>query len=240
VSAHANADDHHHHHSMRPEDWPDDVQVGTASVGKVGMWIFLLTDALMFAGFLLAYGILRGEQAASVNGELIEYWRCSAELMAQGVDCIAPEPVLGINFTAALTFLLICSSVSMVMAYAACVEKDRAGTLKWLGLTILGGVLFLCGQYDEYFGLLFSHGLINEGLIFGQSTYATTFYLITGFHGCHVLTGVIYLSVMWVRVWMGKYDDGNYDHIEILGLFWHFVDLIWILVFTLVYLVPIE
>jgi len=239
VSAHANADDHHHH-SMRPEDWPDDDQVGTASVGKVGMWIFLLTDALMFAGFLLAYGILRGEQAASVNGELIEYWRCSKEIMAQGVDCIGPEPELGINFTAALTFLLICSSVSMVMAYAACVEKDRAGTLKWLGLTIIGGALFLCGQMYEYFGFgMEGHGLVPLGLIWGQSAYANTFYLITSFHGCHVLTGVIYLSVMWVRVWMGKYDDGNYDHIEILGLFWHFVDLIWILVFTLVYLIPL-
>ena len=238
MSAHAAADDHHHH-KVRPEDWPDEAFHGKASVGKVGMWIFLLSDALMFAGFLLAYGILRGGQAVEVDGQLIEYWRCTEEVLAQGVKCVGPEPFLGIEFTAALTFLLICSSVSMVMAYAACVEGDRKGTLKWLGLTILGGALFLVGQYDEYFGLVFAHGLTNEGLIFGQSSYATTFYIITSFHGCHVLTGVLYLSVIWIRYWMGKYDDGNYDHMEIVGLFWHFVDLVWILVFTLVYLIPL-
>ena len=206
---------------------------GKASVGKVGMWIFLLSDALMFAGFLLVYGILRGGA---------EHWNCTEALFEAGKcspDLTAPEPLLGINFTAALTFLLICSSVTMVLAYAEIVEKNRKGALKFLGLTIIGGALFLVGQYDEYFGLVISHGLLNEGLNWGESHYATTFYLITSFHGCHVATGVLYLSVMWIRIYMGKYDDGNYDHIEIAGLFWHFVDLIWILVFTLVYLVPL-
>ena len=216
---HAAAADHHHHAKPRPEDWPVEEFYAKASIGKIGMWIFLISDALMFAGFLLAYGILRGQS---------EVWRHGN------------EPILGINFTACLTFLLICSSVSMVMAYAAVVERDRKGALKWLGLTILCGALFLVGQYDEYFGLVVSHGLTNEGLIFGHSHYASTFYLITSFHGAHVFTGVTYLSVMWFRLWRGKYDDGNYDHIEIAGLFWHFVDLVWILVFTLVYLIPLE
>ncbi len=113
-----------------PEEWPEDHHFGKASAGKVGMWIFLLSDALTFAGFLLAYGILRAS-----------------------TDVWIPEglPELGINFTAGLTFLLICSSITMVLAYAAVVEKNRAEALKFLGLTILGGALFLCGQYYEYF-----------------------------------------------------------------------------------------
>ena len=213
MSATAHAD----HHDHGPIEYPVDEQVGTASLGKLGMWIFLLSDAFSFGGLLLAYGILRGGS---------QVW----------IDPALKEPHLGINFTAALTFLLICSSVTMVLAHAACVEGDRKGTLKFLGLTILGGVLFLAGQYDEYFGLIFSHGLTNEGLKWGQSAYATTFYMITSFHGMHVLTGVIYLSVMWIRTYMGKYDHGNHNHIEIVGLFWHFVDLVWILVFTFIYL----
>lgn len=145
VSVYVNADDHHHHYSMRLEDWLYDEVVGKVSVGKVGMWIFLFFDVFMFAGFLLVYGILCGEQAAVVDGEIIEYWRCMAELFVQGVDCVVFELVLGIEFIAVLTFFLICFSVSMVMAYVACVEKDRQGILKWFGLMIIGGVLFLVG-----------------------------------------------------------------------------------------------
>jgi cytochrome c oxidase subunit 3 len=235
ADAAAHHDDHHHHAKPRPEEWPEEEFYGKASVGKVGMWIFLLSDALMFFGFLLAYGILRGSN---------EVWNCSEALFEAG-KC-APgqmvEPILGIEFTAILTFLLICSSVTMVLSYAAIVEKKKREALMYLGLTIIGGILFLCGQYQEYWGItpLLGHSLIPDGLVFGQSHYASTFYLITSFHGAHVFTGVCYLTVMWFRIWMGKYDDGNYDHIEICGLFWHFVDLVWILVFTLVYLIPLE
>ena len=212
MSATASAE---HHDEL--QEWPPDEHMGKASLGKIGMWIFLLSDAFSFGGLLIAYGILRGGSAV---------WH----------DPALKEPVLGINFTAGLTFLLICSSVTMVLAHAACVEGDRKGTMKFLALTILGGALFLAGQYDEYFGLLFSHGLTHEGLTFGNSAYASTFYLITSFHGLHVTTGVIYLTVMLIRTSMGKYDHGNANHIEILGLFWHFVDLVWILVFTFIYL----
>jgi len=205
MSATAAAEAAHHHDSLvGPPD-----EYGTATSGKIAMWIFLLSDAFSFSGFLLAYGILRGGA---------ETW-------------IQPgQPALGINFTAAMTFLLICSSVTMVLAHAACVEGNRRETMMFLALTILGGVLFLSGQAYEY-----TH-LSNEGLHFGDSHYASTFYCITGFHGLHVLTGVIYLTVMLLRTARGAYDDGNHNHIEIAGLFWHFVDLVWILVFTFLYL----
>jgi cytochrome c oxidase subunit 3 len=204
------------HGGHGPKAWPTDAHYGVASGGKIGMWIFLLSDALSFAGLLLAYGILRGGS---------KVWH----------DPALKEPILGINFTAGLTFLLICSSVTMVLAHAAAVEGKRKEAIRYLALTALGGALFLCGQYQEYFGI-WSHGLVHEGLHFGASHYATTFYVITSFHGMHVFTGTMYIVAILVRTMMGKYDNGNADHIEILGLFWHFVDLIWILVFTFIYL----
>jgi heme/copper-type cytochrome/quinol oxidase subunit 3 len=203
--------EHVAHHG--PREWPIDPHYGKASAGKIGMWIFLLSDALSFSGLLLAYGILRG--GATV-------WHHPG------------EPALGINFTAGLTFLLICSSVTMVLAFAAAVENHRKQTVLYLGLTAFGGVLFLCGQVYEYYHL------IHDGLRLGNSAYASTFYVVTSFHGMHVLTGVIYLTVILIQVARGGYLNGDYNRIEIVGLFWHFVDLIWIIVFTLIYLLPVE
>ncbi len=202
---------HDHHHDDRP--FPPDQFFGEATPGKIGMWIFLLSDALMFAGLLLAYGILRG-----------------------GSDVWHPpgQPRLGINFTAGLTFLLICSSVTMVLGYAAMVEGDRKKAVRFLLLTALGGILFLCGQYHEYFGI-WHPGLSKEGLDFGSSAYASTFYVTTSFHGAHVFSGVVILLITAFATWRGKTDAHD---IEAVGLFWHFVDLIWILVFTLIYLIP--
>ncbi len=219
-AAHHGAHGHGHGHGHdvqgdEHEHWPPDPQFGSASLGKIGMWFFLCSDALSFGGLLLAYGILRGQSTQWIN---------------------PGEPELGINFTAGLTFLLICSSVTMVLAHAAAVENKRKEMLLFLGLTIAGGALFLCGQYKEYFGIG-GPGLIEEGLVFGHSAYASTFYLITSFHGCHVLTGVIYLTVIFIRALLGQFDGGKHNHIEIAGLFWHFVDLVWINVLTFVYLV---
>jgi heme/copper-type cytochrome/quinol oxidase subunit 3 len=111
--------------------------------------------------------------------------------------------------------------------------------VKYLALTVLGGVLFLLGQVHEYFGIG-TAGLIEQGLVFGRSPRATTFFLVTSFHGFHVFSGVILLSVMLARTLAGKHDGGNHDAIEAAGLFWHFVDLVWILVFTVVYLIPMD
>lgn len=201
----------HGEHPHGPVSWPTDAQFGSATPGKIGMWIFLLSDAFSFSGLLLGYGLLRAGS---------HVWHH------------AGEPELGINFTAGLTFLLICSSVTMVLAHAAAVEGNRKQLVLFLCLTILGGVGFLLGQVHEY------SGLIREGLIFGHSDYANTFYVITSFHGCHVFAGVCYLTTILVGAMQGKFDHGNHGPVELVGLFWHFVDLVWILVFTLIYLVP--
>ncbi len=187
-----------------------EVHFGAASNGKIGMWVFLLTDGMGFAGLLLGYAILRAGSDVWPN----------------------PTERLGIPFTAVMTFVLICSSVTMVMALAGAQEKNRKALIGWLTATIVGGIFFLCGQVYEYTHLI--TGPHKMGISLDQ--FAGTFYIVTGFHGCHVLSGVIYLTVMLIRSIQNKADA---NLIEIAGLFWHFVDLVWILVFTFIYLLPI-
>ena len=196
--------------------WPPERLSGTASALKVGMWVFLISDALTFGGLLIAYAVLRAGSA--------RWWP-------------SDEPPLGINFTAGLTFLLICSSVTMVLAVGAAQRGRRQEASRFLYLTVVGGLLFLVGQAHEYFGGP-GPGLIARGLVFGRSARATTFYLITAFHGLHVLSGVILLLVTLVRTAVSWRRGVDADVVEAVGLFWHFVDLVWILVFTFLYLIP--
>jgi heme/copper-type cytochrome/quinol oxidase subunit 3 len=147
-----------------------------------------------------------------------------------------PSDVLGIVMTGVMTFLLICSSVTMVKALAACQDGDQRRMCTFLGLTILGGVIFLGMQAYEW-----TH-LIDEGMglsqnPWGSPQFGTTFFMTTGFHGCHVFGGVCYLSTILINGLRGKYTRTNYAPVETAGLYWHFVDLVWILVFTFVYLI---
>jgi heme/copper-type cytochrome/quinol oxidase subunit 3 len=202
-----------------------DEHFGEATDGKVGMWIFLLTDAFSFSGLLLAYAILR---AGSEHWPIYKDDACNIGA-ANHAHC---DVRLGIPFTAVMTFVLICSSVTMVLSLAAAQNRDRKGLLTWLGATIAGGTFFLCGQAYEY-----SH-LIHEGFTIQKDHMMATFFTVTGFHGMHVFTGVTYLTIIWIQAALfGKYTHGDYNNVEIAGLFWHFVDLVWILVFTFVYLI---
>lgn len=186
-----------------------------ASHAKVGMWIFLVTDALTFSGLLLGYGILRSKTP----------------------DWPVPSHYLGIALSSIATFLLICSSVTMVLAQAEGERRRPKAMLKYLLLTALGGAIFLGIQAYEYNHLAHSAGMSFANFLHGPPQFASTFFIITGFHGFHVFSGVVYLLFMAARTAMGKYDDGNVNQVEVAGLFWHFVDLVWILVFTLIYLI---
>jgi heme/copper-type cytochrome/quinol oxidase subunit 3 len=222
TSAAPPADSAAHAASTQPVAWPAERFMGRASALKLGMWIFLLSDAFSFGGLLISYGVLRAAAG--------RWWPPG-------------EPALGITFTAGLTFLLICSSVTMVMAVAAARVGQRRQTAGFLALTALGGLLFLLGQVHEYFGIG-GAGLLEHGLRLGGSHRATTFYVITSFHGFHVATGVVVLLVMLGRTLRAPAASAAgaarlpADAIESAGLFWHFVDLVWILVFTFVYLIP--
>ena len=194
-------------------DWPSDAQFGSATPGKIGMWIFLVSDAFSFAGLLLAYAMLRSGAPA---------WR------AQG------EPLLGVGFTAGLTMLLVCTSLTNVLGYLAAVEGRRRQAALFLALTALGGALFLLGQFQEWFGI-WAPGLVHEGLVFGRSARASTFFVTTGYHGLHVLIGVLYILAVLTQYLRGRAGP---HQIELLGLYWCFVDFVWVFVFSFLYLMP--
>ena len=195
-----------HHLCAEPVESP----LTPESWGKLGMWVFLAADAMSFGGLLAGYGALRyGDPTWPV-----------------------PSHILGIQLTALMTFLLICSSVTMVEALAAIRHGNQAGLRKFLALTILGGVLFLSLQAYEWNKLI-----VHEGQSIAKDNFGATFFILTGFHGCHVFSGVVYLSCILVRALTGAYSTANHNSVEIVALYWHFVDLIWILVFTFVYLI---
>lgn len=203
---------HDAHHTPNPLIGGVDPHFARATPGKIGMWIFLVTDAMSFSGFLIAYAVLRSK-----------------------LEWPNPAEHLGIFLSGIATFLLICSSVSMVLAIDACKARNREGMLNWLLITIIGGATFLGIQAYEYTHLV-SQGITLAGFTKGTPLFASTFYLVTGFHGLHVATGVGYLICEYINARKGHYDNGDYNRLEILGLFWHFVDLVWILVFTFIYL----
>jgi cytochrome c oxidase subunit 3 len=181
------------------------------SWGKLGMWVFLAADAMSFGGLIVGYALLRH---ASAN------WP-------------PPSQTLGINLTAFMTFLLIVSSVTMVLSLSAIQNGDMRRFTKFLLLTILGGLLFLGCQAYEWTHLL-TERLPEIGISFSSHLFATTFFVLTGFHGMHVTGGVLYNSCVLAACLRGRYGA---KHVEIAGLYWHFVDLVWILIFTFVYLI---
>ena len=181
------------------------------SWGKLGMWVFLAADAMSFGGLIVGYALLRH---ASAN------WP-------------PPAQTLGINLTAFMTFLLIVSSVTMVLSLSAIQNGDMRRFKKFLLLTILGGLLFLGCQAYEWTHLL-TKRLPEIGISFSSHLFATTFFVLTGFHGMHVTGGVLYNSCVLAACLRGRYGA---KHVEIAGLYWHFVDLVWILIFTFVYLI---
>lgn len=179
--------------------------------GKLGMWIFLAADAMSFGCLIVGYALLRHAS---------EKWP-------------VPSRTLGINLTAFMTLLLIISSVTMVLSLAAIQRGDKKNFKKFLLFTILGGLLFLGCQAYEWTHLI-TERLPEAGISFTTHLFATTFFVLTGFHGMHVTGGVIYNSCVLAAVSRGRYGA---KHVEIAGLYWHFVDLVWILIFTFVYLI---
>ena len=183
------------------------------SWGKLGMWMFLAGDAVGFGTLLAGYGAMRATSADWPN----------------------PFEVLGINLTAAMTFLLICSSVTMVKALEWLGKGDRARAKMFLFLTAAGGGIFVGLQAYEWTHLI-HRGLHINGNPWGASLFGTSFFLVTGFHGLHVTGGVIYLLAMMMVVKRRPVPAASYNAVEIAGLYWHFVDLVWIMVFTFMYL----
>lgn len=185
---------------------------------KLGMWVFLLSEVMFFSGLIGSYIILRFANP--------EQW---AE----------PGEVLNVPLTAFNTFILICSSVTMVKAFAAAELGDQAGIRKWLLATVGLGTFFVGVQVYEYIKLA-SHGFVpmaSQYAAEGGPLYGSTFYTLTGFHGAHVTIGVLAMIFTTIMAFRGRYTAEDHGGIEIMGLYWHFVDLVWIILFTIVYLI---
>ena len=199
--------------AIHPAAEPAESPLTPESWGKLGMWVFLCGDAMTFGTLIVTFGIMR---IAADNWPV-------------------PSETLGINLTAAMTFLLICSSVTMVLGLAGIKRGNRQEFAKFLLLTILGGSAFLALQAYEWTHLIHKGVTISENA-FGSPVFGDTFYIMTGFHGMHVFGGVVYLTCILIGGLTGRITQHNASVVEIAGLYWHFVDLVWILIFTFVYL----
>jgi cytochrome c oxidase subunit 3 len=191
-------------------DWGGGKSPFGTSWSKFMMWIFIISDALTFAGFLIAYGFMR-----SISPE----WPKQTE-------------VFNMVLITFMTFVLISSSAVMAMAVGAARAHNPKLAFKFLVATIVGGLMFLGCQAIEW-----TH-LIGEGATlthnpWGVPQFAAAFFVITGFHGFHVFSGVTILGIVAIRAAMGKYSG---DQVENAGLYWHFVDVVWVFVFAFFYL----
>lgn len=218
------------------------------SYGKMMMWFFLVSDALTFGGLLMSYGFIRHKYA--------DVWP-----KAENVFTHFPfvEQHLPLAYVGLMTFILIMSSVTMVLAVEAGHRNDKKKVIVWMFWTIVGGATFVGSQAWEWFHFIVgtengalrhvwsqelgtyveqtvygANMVVNE---YGVPQFANYFFFITGFHGFHVFSGVVINFVIFLNVLKGTYEKrGHYEMVEKVGLYWHFVDLVWVFVFTFFYL----
>ena len=215
-------------------DWSSDQRAfKNVPWGKAMMWIFLLSDTFIFGCFLLSYMTVRMSTTVP--------WLNPSEVFALsfGGD---PIPLILI---AIMTFILITSSGTMVMAVNYGYRKDRAKTVMWLLLTALFGATFVGMQAFEWSKLI-EDGVRPWGNPWGAPQFGSSFFMITGFHGFHVSVGVLFLILIAIKVGRGDFDiekrgfftsrKGRYEIVETMGLYWHFVDLVWVFIFAFFYL----
>lgn len=191
---------------------PEPHRATPVSNAKLAIWVFLASDFLFFGAFISAFLLYR---ARPVKGETL-------------------ADVLDIPFTSATSFILLMSSLTMVLALAAIRRGDHRRTRVWLLATCFFGVTFIGGQIFEF------TSFVREGFTMQSNLSGSTFFVLTGLHGLHVTIGIIWLLSLFGLSLQGKLGGTDTDHekVEVAGLYWHFVDVIWIVIFTIVYLIP--
>ncbi len=177
---------------------------------KLLMWLFLGSDCMFFGSLIGTYMAYRGR---SLSGPL-------------------PSEVFDIPYTSVSAFVLLMSSLTMVLALAAIQAGDQRRLRIWLITTALLGMSFLGGQFYEF------NYFVHEGLGLSTNLFGSSFFVLTGFHGTHVAIGVLWLLYLTAASRFGRLNAEQALYVEIAGLYWHFVDIVWIVIFTLVYLLP--
>lgn len=206
------------------EDWSGDKQAFSVPWGKAMMWIFLLSDTFIFTCFLTAYMAVRISTPVP--------WPSPSEVFALDIAGYHMPLIL----IAIMTFILISSSGTMAMAVNYGYRRNRKITTVFIVLTALFGATFVGMQAFEWTHLIMDLGVRPWSNPMGAEQFGASFFMITGFHGLHVSIGVIYLLVVAFKVWRGDYESRGYEIVEIAGLYWHFVDLVWVFIFAFFYL----
>jgi heme/copper-type cytochrome/quinol oxidase subunit 3 len=180
------------------------------SNNKLAMWLFLGSECLLFGGLISTYMLYRGRHSGSLG----------------------PDQIYDIPFTSVSSFVLLMSSLTMVLAVSSVARGDVRNAKLWLVITALLGATFVGGQVYEF------TTFYREGLGFTTSLFSSSFYTLTGFHGVHVTVGIIMLLSLVGMLTRNRVTGDKSEVVELLGLYWHFVDIVWIVIFTLVYLIP--
>ena len=195
--------DHDHGHD------PHATNTGISN-NKLAMWLFLGTECLLFGGLISTYLLYKTRG----NGEVL------------------PTDIFDIPFTSVSSFVLLMSSLTMVLALSAVARGEMDRGKAWLLVTAMLGGVFIGGQVYEF------TSFYREGLGYTTNPAASAFYTLTGFHGVHVALGIVMLASLWYMSHAGRLTQKNAETVEIVGLYWHFVDIVWIVIFGIVYLIP--
>jgi cytochrome c oxidase subunit 3/cytochrome o ubiquinol oxidase subunit 3 len=175
---------------------------------KLVMWIFIASETIFFAALMATYLVYRGKTPHEEGLGLLDLTVASAN-----------------------TFILLGSSLTMVLSLQSIENGKRGRMIVFLILTALLGLAFLGGQAYEY-GKLF-----QEGIELNTTQFSATFFTLTGFHGSHVAVGVLWIIMLIIRALRGGVTPTNHLAVELGGLYWHFVDLVWVVLFTIIYLI---
>lgn len=219
---------------VKTDAWSGGKSPFSVEYGKIMMWFFLVSDAFTFSAFLVYYGAQRFAQVTWPDPDIV----------FQSIPGIA-DSGYPLVFVGIMTFILIMSSVTMVLAVEAGHRGAKKEVVTWMIWTIIGGLAFLGCQALEW-----TH-LAHEGYWWGSipahyqgaeaesaQQFANLFFTITGFHGFHVTTGVLINTIVLCMTLANVFERrGTYIMVEKVGLYWHFVDLVWVFVFTFFYLV---
>ena len=205
-------------------DWASDKDAfKNVSWGKTMMWIFLLSDTFIFSCFLVGYMSVRMTTAVP--------WPIPSEVFALTIG----GEHIPLILIAIMTFVLITSSGTMAMAVNCGYRRQRKKAGILMLITALLGLCFVGMQAFEWTKLI-EEGVRPWGNPMGAVQFGASFFMITGFHGLHVSIGVIYLVTVALKVLRGDYEERGYEIVEITGLYWHFVDLVWVFIFAFFYL----
>jgi cytochrome c oxidase subunit III len=193
----------------------------------LGMLLFITSEVMFFAGLFAAYFSIRaGYQQLLSNGQLVHIWP------PINPDTHAQFELSALPIVLPATIILVASSFTCQLGVNAIKRDDRTGFLRNFGVTLVMGIVFLIMQAYDY------TTLFGEGITLGSTTFGTTYFTLTGFHGAHVFGGALMLGVVVYRGMAGQFSARHHDMVEATSLYWHFVDVVWILLFSILYLLP--